>query len=240
MNDEKPEETKKKAKVSVRDAYASLGKEFEQIKEDGKRERQEAIRDGITRIESEKKNQIFESRLVSDQISELRKEANMSSSVGTSGQISQPRMFGKNDFREALARELLVIGHEELKEEGGTITLTNLLDLFKTTRPNWDVDIKQIENALKHLEKQEIIPKMQSLEKSENDKLIFFKPIELSNDIQTLLKFAPRDGENLSYFMSVLGWKKERLLNALDSLIQLDLAILDEEQNWIYFPALSK
>ena len=99
MNDEKTEKTKKKAKVSVRDAYASLGEEFGQIKEDGKRERQEAIRDGITRIESEKKNQIFESRLVSDQISELRKEANMSSSVGTSGQISQPRMFGKNDFR---------------------------------------------------------------------------------------------------------------------------------------------
>jgi hypothetical protein len=239
MNDEKPDETKKKAKRSVRDAYASLGKEFGQIKEDGKKERQEAIRDGIARIESEKKNQIFASRIVSDQISELRKEANMSSSVGTSGQISQPRMFGKSDFKEALARELLVIGHEELKESGGTITLTSLFELFKATRPNWDVDIKQIENGLKHLEKQEIIPKMQSLEKSENDKLIFFKPIELSNDIQTLLKFAPRDGENLSYFMTVLGWKKERLSIAIDSLVQLGLVILDEETSWIYFPALS-
>ncbi|MHA1911390.1 MAG: hypothetical protein ACTSYA_06815 [Candidatus Kariarchaeaceae archaeon] len=240
MNDEKPEENKKRAKRSVRDAYASLGKEFGQINEEGKRERQEAIRDGITRIESEKKDQIFASRLVSDQISDLRKEANMSSSVGTSGQISKPKVFGKSDYKEALARELLVIGHEELVEAGGTITLSGLLELFKTTRPNWEIDINQIKNALKHLEKQEIIPKMQPLEKSENDTLVFFKPIELSSDLQILLKFAPRDGENVSYFMSVLGWKKERLLNALDSLIQFGLAILDEETSWIYFPALSK
>ena len=240
MNDEKPNETKKKAKRSMRDAYAALGSEFGQIKEDGKKDPQEVIRNGITRIESEKKDQISASRLVSDQISDLRKEAKMSSSVGTSGQISQPRIFGKNDYKEALARELLVIGHEELKEAGGTITLSGLLELFKTTRPNWDTDIKQIENALKHLEKQEIIPKMQPLEKSENDTLVFFKPIELSNDLQTLLKFAPRDGENISYFMSVLGWKKERILIALDALIQHGLAILDEETSWIYFPALSK
>jgi len=39
---------------------------------------------------------------------ELRKEADMSSSVGTSGKISQPRMFGKKDFKEVLARELFL------------------------------------------------------------------------------------------------------------------------------------
>ena len=223
----------------MRDAYASLGEEFGQIKEDGKKDRQEVLKEGITRIEAEKKNQIFASRVVSDQISELRKEANMSSSVGTSGQISQSRFFGKSDFKEALARELLVIGHEDLKDSGGTVTLSALFDFFKNSRSNWDVNLKQIEDALKHLIKQEIIPPMQSLETSDHDKLVFFKPIELSKDLQTLLKFAPREGEEISYFMSVLGWKKERLVVALESLIQLGLAILDEETDWIYFPALS-
>ena len=45
--------------------------------------------------------------------------------VGTSGKIKSPK-FRRGDFVKLLARELLLIGHDELKEFGGVISKEKL------------------------------------------------------------------------------------------------------------------
>ncbi|MHA1778323.1 MAG: hypothetical protein ACTSYN_02005, partial [Candidatus Heimdallarchaeaceae archaeon] len=72
----------------------------------------------------------------------------MPASIGTAKKIRTPMIFGKDQFQQKLARELLIIGTEELKDIGYAITIGNLIKYFNETRPNWRVRTSDITKVI--------------------------------------------------------------------------------------------
>ena len=171
-------------------------------------------------------------------ILEVRERAGLSSTIGTAGKVKAP-LFGKDDFEQKLSREILTIGTEELKDMGGTISLVNLIEYFKRTRPNWKVKSGQIQSIINQLVKDNVIPP--KIEIGENEVLVRFKPFETSSDISDILRLAT-GLEYLTYEIvsSHLGWSIERAEDSLKRMQKLDLAILDEEETRYYFPGIYK
>ena len=69
-------------------------------------------------------------------------------------------------------------------------------------------------------------------------KLVFFKPIELSPDIETLLGAVTGIGElTIEQLSAMTGWVEERLNRALEYLERLGLMVRIE--NYVVFPSIS-
>jgi len=223
----------------LKDAYSAFNKELVQTEIKDKEKKKEVLRAGIERVEKKAKKELKSSKMLLERLMEIRRKAEMAETIGTGGKIKVPIMFGKEEFNKKLERELLVIGTEELKEIGSAITISNLIRYFKETRPNWKIRTIDITQAIKRLEEAKIIPKRVDI--GEDEVLIRFKPIELSNDINRILQLATgRMVLTVKEIAEQLDWPIERVQDTLSKLIELELAVLDEETGEYYFPGITK
>ena len=242
MDNEKEEKKPKKKeekdfRSSLSDAYKSLDQELVKEQKQDILKKQEIIEEGIEKVEKESGKELISSKLLTSKILDLRKKAGMPEAIGTAGRVKAPILFKKDEFKQKLTRELLIIGTEELADIGCAITIANLVDYFRETRSNWKVRTGEILEVLKVMEKKEVIPPR--VEIGENEVLIRFKPIEMSGDIQDILRLAT----GLSYLtvdkvISHLGWPIERAQSTLTVMMKMDLAILEETTGNYYFPGI--
>ena len=241
MDNEKEKKKQEKEKTDFRsslsDAYKSLDQELVKEQERDKKMKQEIIEEGIEKVERKSGKDLISSKLLTGKILELRQKAGMSQAIGTSGKVKTPILFKKDEFKQKLTRELLIIGTEELADIGGAITIPNLVDYFRETRSNWKVRTGEILEVLEVMEKKEVIPKR--IDIGEDDVLIRFKPIEMSGDIQDILRLAT----GLPYLTvdkvtSHLGWSIERTQSTLIIMMKMDLTILEESTGNYYFPGI--
>ncbi|MBY9000993.1 MAG: hypothetical protein KGD64_08775 [Candidatus Heimdallarchaeota archaeon] len=241
MSDNKDNENRKKKpdfRSQLSDAYKSMDKELVETQKEDKETRQEVMAKGIEKIEKKNFKEVMASRMLVNKVLEIREKAGMSQTIGTAGKVKAPLIFGKDDFKQKLVKELLIIGNEELEDIGGAITLANLIDYFKETRTNWKVDVGDILDVLKKLEEKEIIPTRVDL--GEEDVLIRFKPIEMSTDFQEVLRLATGlPSLTIAKVSSHLGWSVERAQSTMTIMMKYDLAVLDEVSGEYYFPGLS-
>ncbi len=234
-------ENNKKKKPDFRsdlaDAYKDFDQELEKSQEKDKHKRQEVIDEGLQQVEKKSTKELVSSKLLVNRILEIRKKAGLAQTIGTAGKVKAPIIFGKDEFKQKLVQEILVIGTEELEPIGSAITIINLIDYFRETRPNWKIKTGDIIEVIKQLEKKKVIPPRVDI--GEDEVLIRFKPIELSNDLQEILRLATGlPSLSVEKVASHLGWPLERAQSTLTLMMKMDLAVLDESSGEYYFPGI--
>lgn len=241
MVDEKDNENQKKKtdfRSQLSDAYKSMDSELVKSQRKDDQTKKDVLEKGIEKIEKKNFKELMASRMLVNKVLEMRKKAGMAQTIGTAGKIKTPLLFGKDEYKQKLVREILIIGNEELDDIGGAITLANFIDYFKQTRENWKVDVGEILEVLKKLEEKEVIPKR--IDIGEEDVLLRFKPIEMTTDFQEVLRLATGlPSLTIDKVSSHLGWPVERAQSTLIMMMKYDLAILDEGSGEYYFPGLS-
>ena len=228
MNDPNEEDRQKK-----KSALAGFADSLVNVEKEDKKAKKEILREGIEEREKSDKSAIMSSRMVTGALSDLRAQAGLSAFVGTSGKIKSPR-FKRKEFISLLARELLLIGTEELKDKGGIISTANLTGYFQESRENWELREFDINDALEYLKKQKMIPNYEKL--NEDIEIIYFKPIELSQDTRKILIAAHGLSPTKKDLLNILGWNQNRLDIGLKLLVESGLAIVSEEE--IFFPGM--
>lgn len=232
MSNPSPNEEEEKVHTSKKSAYDNFADNLLKIEEEDKEAKKQKLKEGIEAIEKSEKLSLSSSKSLTSHLSRLREEAGMSSFVGTSGKIQSGKLK-HGEFIALLAREILLIGNEDFNDVGGIVTISKLKEYFKTNRENWELKTNDIEEALKKLEKEKMIPGM---EKIGDKELIYFKPVELSNDIKEILKAASGIDATIRSLSVILNWPEERTINTLKLLEKEGLAIIDGEN--VFFPGL--
>ncbi|NPD87823.1 MAG: hypothetical protein HGN29_03820 [Asgard group archaeon] len=239
MSDEKKKKVKEDFRSSLTDAYKSFDAELDETKEKDKQKKQEILEEGIERIEKKSTKELGSSKILALKILDIRQKAGMTQTMGTAGKVKTPILFGKDEFKQKLVRELLVIGTEELADIGSAITIANLVDYFKETRTNWKIRTGDLLEVLKIMEKKEVIPKRVDI--GDDEVLIRFKPIEMSPDIQQVLRLSTGlPFLTVQKIASHLGWSIERAQSTLTMMSKMEIAVLDEETGNYYFPGVSE
>jgi hypothetical protein len=238
MSDEKKKEKKEDFRTTLTDAYKAFDTELDEAKEKDKRKKQDVLEEGIKRIENKSAKELGASKILASKILDIRQKAGMTQTIGTAGKVKAPILFGKDEFKQKLVRELLIIGTEELADIGSAITIANLIDYFRETRSNWKIKTGEILEVLKEMEKKEVIPERVDI--GDDEVLIRFKPIELSPDIQQVLILSTGlPFLSVDKISSHLGWPVERAQSTMTIMSKLDIAVLDEETGNYYFPGVS-
>jgi hypothetical protein len=120
------------------------------------------------------------------------------------------------------------------------MTLSEAYLLVNTGKLAQKLEIKDIENAVKILEKNKLIPGTFKLKSGV--KIISFFPIEFTDDQNEVLSIASRSGfVTLEEIMLKTGWTKVRAQNALQALEQEGVTRRDESYahgERYYFPGL--
>ncbi|RMG31992.1 MAG: hypothetical protein D6732_13860 [Methanobacteriota archaeon] len=215
------------------DAFKQFANNLLNIEKEAKEKKAAKLKEGIEELENEKDTAVLKSRTIKTRMSQIREQAGISTFVGTSGEIKSPR-FRRGKFLQLLARELLLIGTEELREEtGGICSIERLGNHFKETRENWKLREGDIQDAISILVKQKLIPGFVDNEK----KIVQFIPKELDSDANKLLIAASGLSEtNFSQMQATLGWSEERLKKTLHQLETQGLVIKEGEN--LFFPGL--
>lgn len=238
MSEDKKKEEKEDFRSNLTDAYKTFDAELDETKAKDKKKKQEILEEGIERIEKKSMKELGFSKILAAKILDVRQKAGMTQTIGTAGKVKAPILFGKDDFKQKLVRELLVIGTEELADIGSAITIVNLVDYFRETRPNWKIKTGEILEVLKEMERKEVIPKRVDI--GEDEVLIRFKPVELSPDIQKVLILSTGlPFLTVEKIASHLGWSIERAQSTLTVMNKMEIAVLDEETGNYYFPGVS-
>ena len=228
---EPSEEDKEKKK----NAFADFAKNINSVVEEDRETKQEILEQGIEEREKEDKDSIMSSRVITGKLSDMRVGAGLSAFVGTSGKIKSPK-FKRTEFIRLLARELLLIGNEEMSDKGGVISLNKLSEYFAETRSNWELRDKDIRDGVEVLKKEKLIPDFKKI--SDDLQMIYFKPVELSKDTQKLLQVVHGIEVTREKLISMLGWSGERIETSIQLMKSNGIAVEDEESGVLYFPGL--
>ena len=237
-----PEKEKNKKKEpdfrsNLADAYKDFEVGLEESQKKDEVKRQEVIEDGLQKVEKKSGKELASSKLFVNRILDIRKKAGLSQTIGTAGKVKAPMLFGKDEFKQKLVQEIMVIGVEELEPIGSAITIVNLIDYFRETRPNWKIKTGEILEVISKLEEKEIIPPR--IDIGEDEVLVRFKPIEMSNDLQEVLRLATGLASlSVERVSTHLGWSIERAQSTLTLMMKMDLAVLEEGSGEYYFPGI--
>ncbi|MEM2133761.1 MAG: EAP30/Vps36 family vacuolar-sorting protein [Candidatus Freyarchaeota archaeon] len=124
------------------------------------------------------------------------------------------------------------------KENGGIMTFAEAYLLTNTGKLAQKLENKDIEKAVKLLEKNKLIPGTRQLKSGV--KIISFFPIELTDDQNEVLSIASRSGSvTLEEIMLKTGWTKTRAQNVLQTLEEEGITRKDESYahgEKYYFP----
>ena len=217
----------------VKNAYSNFAQGLVDVEEEDKKAKKDILVKGIENREKISKKTLSSSKLLSESLSKIRTEAGKSAFFGTSGKIKSPK-FRRGDFVKLLARELLLIGHEEFSQYGGIISKSKLESHFLETRTNWKLRENDIQEAVSYLVKEKLIPRIDRL--NEELDIIHFIARELSTDGKQILMAAQGIDPSISRLATVLNWKEIRVKNAVQQLVSDGMAVMDDDS--VYFPGL--
>jgi hypothetical protein len=127
------------------------------------------------------------------------------------------------------------------KENGGIMTYSEAYLLANTGKLAQKLENRDIEDAVKILKKNKLIPGVRDLKSGV--KIISFFPVEFTEDQNEVLSIASRSGfTTLEEVMLKAGWTKVRAQNALQALEQEGITRKDESYahgERYYFPGLT-
>ncbi|UCC19767.1 MAG: hypothetical protein JSV62_00385 [Promethearchaeota archaeon] len=176
------------------------------------------------------------------EVKELQKKYNIPSSKIITEQITEHdvlRKFSKIDHEKLgmLAYQRVLMSKEET---GGIIPLSEVFELINTGILKGNVDVKDVEKALKLLKKSRVIENLTQLDSGVI--LVRFFPIQYTDDESKVVDLAKKKGvHTLEDVCAELKWSQDRAIRALESLERTGIAKFRENiltgKQW-YFPSL--
>jgi hypothetical protein len=148
------------------------------------------------------------------------------------------RLLKRDDRIDGLRRDILQMA-EDSKESGGIMLFSELL--VRLDNLGWDITPKEAEDILSDLTKEGLVEGVSSLESGAN--LVKFIPVSLTDDPQKILSLAAEHAGRLTLEDAVIGleWTEERVMNALDLLIEKGVAKVQKsysKSTQYWFPGL--
>lgn len=175
-------------------------------------------------------------------VKELQKKYGIPTSKIITEQITEHdvlKKFSKIDYQKLgmLAYQRVLMSKEET---GGIIPLSEVFELINTGILKGNVEVKDVEKAMKNLKKNKVIEDITQLESG--SLLIRFFPIQYTGDEAKVVELANEKGVlTLEDVCVNLDWSQDRALRALESLEKSEIAKYRENiltgKQW-YFPAL--
>ena len=177
-----------------------------------------------------------------EEIKELQRKYNIPSSRIINEQIKEHdvlKKFSKIDHQKLgmLAYQRVVMNKEET---GGIIPLSEVFELINTGILKGNVEVKDVEKALKIMKKSKVIEDITQLDSGAI--LVRFFPIQFTKDESKVVDLAKEEGVLVLENICIkLGWSQDRALRALESLEKSGIAKFRENiltgKQW-YFPSL--
>lgn len=177
-----------------------------------------------------------------EEVKELQKKYNIPSSKIITEQITEHdvlRKFSKIDHEKLgmLAYQRVLMRKEET---GGIIPLSEVFESINTGILKGNVDVKDVEKALKLLKKSSVIEDISQLETGAI--IIRFFPIQYTGDESKVVELAKEKGIlTLEDVCVKLDWSQDRALHALESLVKSGVAKFRENilsgKQW-FFPSI--
>ena len=177
-----------------------------------------------------------------EEVKELQKKYKIPSSKIITEQITEHdvmRKFSKIDHEKLgmLAYQRVLMSKEET---GGIIPLSEVFELINTGILKGNVEVKDVEKALKLLNKSKVIEEIIQLESGAT--IVRFFPIQYTGDESKVVELAKDKGIlTLEVVCTRLEWSQDRALHALESLEKSGVAKYRENiltgKQW-YFPSL--
>jgi len=177
-----------------------------------------------------------------EEVKELQEKYNIPSSKIITEQITEHdvlRKFSKIDHQKLgmLAYQRVLMRKEET---GGIIPISEVFELVNTGILRGNVDLKDVEKALKILKKTGVIDDLTQLDTGTI--MVRFFPIQFTGDETKVVELAKEKGVlTLEDVCVSLSWSQDRALRALDSLVTGGMAKYRENiltgKQW-YFPSI--
>jgi hypothetical protein len=177
-----------------------------------------------------------------EEVKKLQKKYNIPSSKIITEQITEHdvlKKFSKIDYQKLgmLAYQRVLMAKEET---GGIIPLLEVFDLVNTGILKGNMEIKDIEKAMKLMKKERAIEDVYQLETG--TVMIRFFPIQYTDDEAKVIELAKqKDYLTIEDVCVNLDWSQDRALRALDSLEKTGMAKFRESvltgKQW-FFPSL--
>jgi hypothetical protein len=177
-----------------------------------------------------------------EEVKKLQKKYNIPSSKIITEQITEHdvlKKFSKIDHKKLgmLAYQRVLITKEET---GGIIPLLEVFDLVNTGILKGNMEIKDIEKAMKFMKKENAIEDVHQLESGAI--MIRFFPIQYTDDEAKVIDLAKqKDYLTIEDVCVHLDWSQDRAFRALDSLEKSGIAKFRESvlmgKQW-FFPSL--
>ncbi len=177
-----------------------------------------------------------------EEVKKLQKKYNIPSSKIITEQITEHdvlKKFSKIDYQKLgmLAYQRVLMAKEET---GGIIPLLEVFDLVNTGILKGNMEIKDIEKAMKLMKKERAIEDVYQLETG--TVIIRFFPIQYTDDEAKVIELAKqKDYLTIEDVCVNLDWSQDRALRALDSLEKSGMAKFRESvltgKQW-FFPSL--
>ncbi|MFX1478382.1 MAG: hypothetical protein ACFFCI_09635 [Promethearchaeota archaeon] len=177
-----------------------------------------------------------------EEVKELQEKYNIPSSKIITEQITEHdvlRKFSKIDHQKLgmLAYQRVLMRKEET---GGIIPISEVFELVNTGILRGNVEIKDVEKALKILKRTGVIDDLTQLDTGVI--MVRFFPIQFTDDEVKVVELAKEKGVLTIEDVCVsLNWSQDRALRALDSLVSGGIAKYRENiltgKQW-YFPSM--
>jgi hypothetical protein len=176
------------------------------------------------------------------EVKDLQKKYNIPSSKIITEQITEHdvlKKFSKIDHQKLgmMAYQRVLMSKEET---GGIIPLSEVFELVNTGILKGNIDVKDVEKALKQLKKTKVIEDIIQLDTGAV--IVRFFPIQYTGDESKVVELAKEKGVlTLEDVCTNLAWSQDRALRALESLENTGIAKFRENiltgKQW-YFPSI--
>jgi hypothetical protein len=150
------------------------------------------------------------------------------------------RLLKRDDRQDALRRDILKLA-EASKDSGGLMLFSDLL--LHLDKMGWATSFDEVEATLYEMSREGLLEGVTALENG--TRLVKFIPVALTDDPQKILNLAAKGAGQLTIEDAVLslGWKEERVMNALNLLVDKGVAKVQKtySKSTIYwFPGLQE
>ncbi|MFX0149539.1 MAG: hypothetical protein ACFFAJ_02050 [Candidatus Hodarchaeota archaeon] len=213
--------------------YQRLGKELKKIQDDTEKHVHERLIEGM--------KEISPPTLLPDDfviyLLGLKQKVNLPVSVLPSSLFDKPLFFGRKEFFQRLASELISFGLAYQRVFLQPVRLSKIAELFHKHRPWWQCDIQDIEKAIESLVSSSIIQK--------TEEGFLFEPLTMSSEVQEFLNLINVGINNfgeisLSLLQELVPWKKTKIDAIIDLLCSNGICIFHKEEKILFFPEFKR
>lgn len=141
-------------------------------------------------------------------------------------------------FEKEISDVILSISEKLKVKSGGLVRLSTLYSMIKVARPTLNISLKDVENVVRKLERNGLIPGLREIS---GVKIVELVPVTVTPDQDVVLKMAADRGElTLEEILLKTKWTYERATRALKQMEELGVCKYDMVTRKWTFPAFAE